>query len=57
MAYEAFGELFIGIILIAIGARLNMTFAVANMIRLGLILIGIIVLVIGAFGIMAQLPS
>jgi hypothetical protein len=56
MAYEYIAELIIGIVLIAIGVKLDMDSPIANLVRLGLIIIGIVVLVLGIFGLFAQIP-
>lgn len=50
MAYEWAPQIIIGIILIIVGARLPLNFAIANLVRLALVLIGITILGYGIFG-------
>lgn len=50
MGYDFVPQIIIGIILIFVGAKLNMSFPVANVIRLALILIGLVVLGYGIYG-------
>jgi len=57
MAYEYIAEIIIGIVLIYIGARLNMGGLIPNLVRLGLIIIGIVVFAVGILGLVAQLPQ
>ena len=54
MVYEWAPQIVIGIILIFVGARLNMDFPIANLIRLALILIGITIFGFGIFGLFDQ---
>jgi len=54
MAYEYIAEMIIGIVLIAIGIKLNIDSSVAHLVRLGLVIIGIVVFAIGLLGLFAQ---
>jgi len=49
MAYDFIPQIIIGIILIVVGARLNMNVPVATIVRLALILIGLVILGFGIF--------
>ena len=57
MAYEWAPQIIIGIILLVVGVKLNMNFALANLIRLALILIGITILGFGIFGAFDQFTT
>lgn len=55
MIYDFIPQIIIGIILIVVGIRLNMNNTIADIVRLGLVLIGIVVLGYGVFGATDQL--
>ena len=55
MVYEYFPQIIIGIILLVVGVKLNMSFGLANLIRIALILIGLVILGYGIFGLFAPL--
>lgn len=54
MAYEYIAEMIIGIVLIGIGIKLDMESNIAHLVRLGLVIIGIVVFVLGLLGLFAQ---
>jgi len=45
-----FPQIIIGIILVVVGARLPLSFPIANLVRLALVLIGVTILGYGIFG-------
>lgn len=55
MAYEAIPTTIIGIILLIVGIKLNMNSQAASIVRLGLILVGVVAIGFGIFGINAIL--
>lgn len=55
MVYESIPLILIGIILLVVGIKLNMDIGIAQLIRLGMILIGVVILGYGIFGIFAPL--
>ena len=54
MTYEFAPQIIIGIILLIVGVKLNMDFPIANLIRIALVLIGIVLMAYGVFGAFAQ---
>jgi len=49
MIYDYVPEIIIGIILLVVGVKLNMNAPIANLVRLALILIGLVLLAYGIF--------
>jgi len=54
MTYDFIPQIIIGIILVIVGARLPLTFGIANLVRLGLVVIGLAILVWGILNASAQ---
>jgi len=50
MTFEFAPQIIIGIILLVVGVKLNMDFPIANLIRIALILIGIVLIAFGVLG-------
>lgn len=57
MAYEWVPQIIIGIILIIVGIRLPLNFQIANLVRLGLVVIGLAILIWGILGAYAQFST
>lgn len=57
MVYEWVPQIIIGIILVIVGFRLPLDFVIANLVKLGLVVIGLAILIWGILGAYAQFSS